>query len=72
MGLEGEGEPEHGLGDARGKRKRGPAPGNGPDRGLAKGEAGFLRRAEEAGVKVIKAPKGMSRARMNGSKWHAK
>lgn len=72
MGLEGEGEPAHGLGDARGKRKRGPAPGTGPDSGLAKGEAGFLRRAEEAGVKVIKAPKGMSRARMNGSKWHAK
>lgn len=57
------------------KRRRvgaGPGPGPAPEKGLVKGEAGFLRRAEEAGVKVVKAPRGMSRARMNASKWHPK
>ncbi|KAL3455119.1 hypothetical protein BJX64DRAFT_298058 [Aspergillus heterothallicus] len=50
----------------RNKRKRG------PDNGLTRGEAGFVRRAREGGVKVIKAPAGMSRGRVNGSKWHNK
>ncbi|KAL4808613.1 hypothetical protein BDV18DRAFT_88111 [Aspergillus unguis] len=71
VGLEDEQEHEQ---DDR-KRKRGgnaQRNGNGPEKGLAKGEAGFLRRAQEAGVKVIKAPKGMSRAKMNGSKWNPK
>jgi hypothetical protein len=48
------------------KRKRG------PESGLSRGEAGFVRRARECGVRVIKAPAGMSRGRVNGSKWHHK
>jgi hypothetical protein len=48
------------------KRKRG------PESGLSRGEAGFVRRARESGVRVIKAPAGMSRERVNGSKWHHK
>jgi hypothetical protein len=51
-----------------GKRKRG----MGFEEQFVKGEAGFLRRAQEAGVKVIKAPRGMSRSKANGSKWHIK
>lgn len=47
------------------KRKR-------PNQGLAKGEAGFLRGAETSGVKVIRAPKGMSRNKQNGSRLHPK
>lgn len=43
-----------------------------PNQGLAKGEAGFLRGAEVAGVKVIRAPKGMSRNKQNGSRLHPK
>ncbi|KAL4865021.1 hypothetical protein BDV12DRAFT_156853 [Aspergillus spectabilis] len=73
-------DPEEGKGEdgAGGKRKfangKGGNTGGGigtrPEAGLVKGEAGFLRRAQEAGVRVIKAPRGMSRAKMNGSKWH--
>ncbi|KAL2813910.1 hypothetical protein BJX63DRAFT_393559 [Aspergillus granulosus] len=40
--------------------------------GLSRGEAGFVRRAKDGGVRVIKAPAGMSRGRVNGSKWHQK
>ncbi|KAL4756466.1 zinc finger HIT domain-containing protein [Aspergillus foveolatus] len=62
--------------DGRKRKRAGPGAGNGIghgfERGLAKGEAGFLKRAAEAGVRVIKAPKGMSRAKMNGSRWHTK
>jgi hypothetical protein len=43
-----------------------------PNQGLAKGEAGFLRGAEAAGVKVLRAPKGMSRNKQNGSRMHPK
>ncbi|RDW61758.1 uncharacterized protein DSM5745_10430 [Aspergillus mulundensis] len=70
VGLDDQTEQETGA-----KRKRGgPAAqnGNGLERGLAKGEAGFLKRAADAGVKVIKAPRGMSRAKANGSRWHPK
>ncbi|KAL4800162.1 hypothetical protein BDV19DRAFT_353529 [Aspergillus venezuelensis] len=64
---------EDGNGDivqesGRGKRKRG-GQGHDQNQGLARGEAGFLRRAAECGVTVIKAPKGMSRAKANGSRW---
>ncbi|KAJ5782672.1 hypothetical protein N7457_004446 [Penicillium paradoxum] len=43
-----------------------------PNQGLAKGEAGFLRGAEASGVKVVRAPKGMSRNKQNGSRMHPK
>ncbi|KAL3481271.1 hypothetical protein BJX99DRAFT_253927 [Aspergillus californicus] len=49
------------------KRKR---QGPGKERSFVKGELGFLNRAKDAGVKVIQAPRGMTRARENGSKWH--
>ncbi|KAL4964955.1 zinc finger HIT domain-containing protein [Aspergillus stella-maris] len=63
------GEDGDGNGDGgRGKRKRG-GQGHGQNQGLARGEAGFLRKAMESGVTVVKAPKGMSRAKANGSKW---
>jgi hypothetical protein len=78
-GIVGLDEDELGQDDAMDGRKRkraGPGAGNGighgSERGLVKGEAGFLKRAAEAGVRVIKAPKGMSRAKMNGSRWHPK
>jgi hypothetical protein len=53
--------------EAGGKRKRGPEQGG---FGFVKGEAGFLRRAENAGVRVIRAPRGMSRNKANASRWH--
>ncbi|RLM00116.1 hypothetical protein CFD26_108211 [Aspergillus turcosus] len=40
--------------------------------GFVKGEAGFLRRAQSAGVRVIRAPRGMSRNKANASKWNPK
>lgn len=62
------------------KRKRGKGPGPGLDvgdgagggRGLAKGEAAFLRGAADAGVTVVRAPKGMSREKGNSSRWFPK
>ncbi|KAF4154373.1 hypothetical protein CNMCM8927_009364 [Aspergillus lentulus] len=63
---------EHELGqdgpdaDAGRKRKR-------PEQGgFVKGEAGFLRGAQNAGVRVIRAPRGMSRNKANASKWNPK
>lgn len=56
------------------KRKRGTGAGI-PDAaggGLEKGEAALLRRAADAGVTVIKAPKGMSRRKGNSSRWFSK
>ena len=47
------------------KRKR-------PNTGLVKGEAGFLRGAENAGVTVVRAPRGMTRNKQNISKWNPK
>ncbi|EPS32677.1 hypothetical protein PDE_07637 [Penicillium oxalicum 114-2] len=47
------------------KRKR-------PAQGLVKGEAGFLRGAEAGAVKVLRAPRGMSRNTQNTSRWHPK
>lgn len=41
-----------------------------PNQGLAKGEAAFLRGTETAAVKVLRAPKGMSRNKQNGSRLH--
>ncbi|KAJ5098254.1 Zinc finger HIT-type [Penicillium argentinense] len=43
-----------------------------PGQGLVKGEAGFLRGAEAGGVRVVRAPRGMSRNKSNGSRWHPK
>ncbi|KAF4237741.1 hypothetical protein CNMCM6805_006798 [Aspergillus fumigatiaffinis] len=40
--------------------------------GFVKGEAGFLRGAQNAGVRVIRAPRGMSRNKANASKWNPK
>ncbi|KAL4925670.1 uncharacterized protein BDV17DRAFT_283801 [Aspergillus undulatus] len=75
VGLDGEADVsgsgmEGGRGKGKGKRKRGP--GFGFENGLVKGEVGFLRRAQEAGVKVIKAPRGMSREKANESRWFPK
>lgn len=53
-------EPEAGK-----KRKR-------PHGGLVKGEAGFLRGIENAGVRVVRAPRGMTRDKQNTSKWNPK
>ncbi|OJD22701.1 hypothetical protein ACJ73_05948 [Blastomyces percursus] len=39
---------------------------------LKKGEAGLLRGVEIAGVKVVRAPRGMSREKQNMSHWHKK
>ncbi|KAL1969662.1 hypothetical protein VTN77DRAFT_8215 [Rasamsonia byssochlamydoides] len=46
------------------KRKRPPE--------MVKGEAGFLRGAEAAGVKLERAPRGMTRNKQNASRWHQK
>ncbi|KAJ5945654.1 hypothetical protein N7454_002493 [Penicillium verhagenii] len=43
-----------------------------PQQGLVKGEAGFLRRAEAGAVTVIRAPRGMTRNKLNNSRWHPK
>ncbi|RAH65425.1 zinc finger HIT domain-containing protein [Aspergillus aculeatinus CBS 121060] len=40
--------------------------------GPARRESGFLREVRNAGVKVIRAPRGMSRNKENGSRWFAK
>ncbi|EAW17383.1 zinc finger HIT domain-containing protein [Aspergillus fischeri NRRL 181] len=63
---------EHELGqdgpDAEAGRKR-----KRPEQGgFVKGEAGFLRGAQTAGVRVIRAPKGLSRNKANASKWNPK
>ncbi|PTU23562.1 hypothetical protein P175DRAFT_0416591, partial [Aspergillus ochraceoroseus IBT 24754] len=66
VGLEHEQDQLGGGGDAlKGKRKRGALD-------MVKGEVAFLKRAETAGVRVIKAPRGMSRNKVNSSKWHAR
>ncbi|KAB8234432.1 zinc finger HIT domain-containing protein [Aspergillus alliaceus] len=45
----------------------------GPAKGVfARGEVGFMRGAEQSGVTVLRAPRGMSRNKENGSKWLAK
>ncbi|KAL4914868.1 hypothetical protein BDW62DRAFT_213157 [Aspergillus aurantiobrunneus] len=72
VGLDSDENDNEDVNEGGRKRKRGPGSGPVPERGIVKGEAGFLRRAQDAGVKVIKAPRGMSRAKMNGSKWHSK
>ncbi|KAL4898903.1 hypothetical protein BDW74DRAFT_120796 [Aspergillus multicolor] len=75
VGLD-EGELQRETGGKR--KRRGPnaqaqnGNGNGFEKGLPKGEVGFLKRAADAGVKVVKAPRGMSRAKANGSRWHPK
>jgi hypothetical protein len=43
-----------------------------PGQGLVKGEAGFLRGAEAGAVKVVRAPRGMTRNKQNNSRWHPK
>ncbi|OJZ84661.1 hypothetical protein ASPFODRAFT_138364 [Aspergillus luchuensis CBS 106.47] len=53
-------------GGAGGKRKRG---GDTAGGGGTRAEMEFLRRAEERGVRVVRAPKGMSRNKGNGSRW---
>ncbi|OJJ51112.1 hypothetical protein ASPZODRAFT_127125 [Penicilliopsis zonata CBS 506.65] len=57
---------DHAEGTIGGKRKRTNEP------RLAKGEVPFLRGAESAGVTVVRAPKGMSRSKMNASRWFTK
>ncbi|GIJ99696.1 hypothetical protein Aspvir_003698 [Aspergillus viridinutans] len=61
---------EHELGqdgpDAEAGRKR-----KRPEQGgFVKGEPAFLRGAQNAGVRVIRAPRGMSRNKANASKWN--
>ncbi|OAX77996.1 hypothetical protein ACJ72_07698, partial [Emergomyces africanus] len=46
------------------RKKTGPA--------VKKGEVGLLSGIERAGVRVVRAPKGMSRGRQNMSYWHKK
>jgi hypothetical protein len=53
-----------GKGAANRKRKR--------PQDLVKGEAGFLRGAETAGVKLLRAPRGLTRNTQNSSRWHPK
>ncbi|KAL1886628.1 hypothetical protein Plec18167_000560 [Paecilomyces lecythidis] len=60
LALNGDEEGEVGAGK---KRKR---------ETLVKGEAGFLRGAEASGVRVVRAPRGMSRNKENTSRWHPK
>ncbi|EAW13253.1 zinc finger HIT domain-containing protein [Aspergillus clavatus NRRL 1] len=55
------------VGDEAGRKRKRPAEG-----GLVKGETGFLRGAQNAGVQVIRAPRGMSRNKANASRWHPK
>ncbi|PGH34573.1 hypothetical protein GX50_02556 [[Emmonsia] crescens] len=72
-GIELTREDGHGVGDGAGdgdggrrqqwKRKTEP---------VKKGEVGLLRGIESAGVRVVRAPKGMSRGRQNMSYWHKK
>lgn len=54
----------------RRKRKRGNH--DGPGLGLVKGEAGFLRGAQDGEVNVVRAPRGMTRNKQNTSRWHPK
>ncbi|PKY00065.1 hypothetical protein P168DRAFT_276491 [Aspergillus campestris IBT 28561] len=65
VGLDGEGEGVEGGGVKR--RRVG-------DHAfaLAKGEGAFLNNAKNAGVVVIRAPKGLSRRRENASKWNTR
>lgn len=63
------------AGDATVEQVQNPAAGQKrkhPGQGLVKGEAGFLRGAEAGGVRVVRAPRGMSRNKDNGSRWHPK
>ncbi|KLJ13708.1 hypothetical protein EMPG_11367 [Blastomyces silverae] len=50
------------------KRQRGKK----PTEPVKKGEVGLLRGVEIAGVKMVRAPKGMSREQQNMSHWHKK
>ncbi|KAE8419708.1 hypothetical protein BDV36DRAFT_130894 [Aspergillus pseudocaelatus] len=64
VGLDG--DEESGGGSETGRKRRRVEGGSG---GFVKGEFGFLRGAEEAGVTVLRAPRGMSRNKANASKW---
>lgn len=80
VGLDGEGEGEgEGVEGGDVKRRRvgdhtfGGGSGSGSGRvALAKGESAFLNNAKNAGVIVIRAPKGLSRRRENTSKWNTR
>lgn len=54
------------------KRKRDGGKGEEGNKKLARGELAFLRAAQEAGVKVERAPRGMSRNKENKSRVHPK
>lgn len=69
MGSEGvgageAGESGAGAGPGRKRKLQG--------QGLVKGEAGFLRGAEAGAVRVVRAPRGMSRNKENTSRRHPK
>ncbi|KAE8378136.1 hypothetical protein BDV26DRAFT_197396 [Aspergillus bertholletiae] len=66
VGLDGD---DDNVGGEPGKKRRRVEGGSG---GFVKGEFGFLRGTEEAGVTVLRAPRGMSRNKANASRWHAK
>ncbi|KAB8276195.1 hypothetical protein BDV30DRAFT_246879 [Aspergillus minisclerotigenes] len=68
VGLDGD-EESAGVGSEKGRKRRRVEGGSG---GFVKGEFGFLRGAEEAGVTVLRAPRGMSRNKANASKWMPK
>ncbi|KAE8160979.1 hypothetical protein BDV40DRAFT_313444 [Aspergillus tamarii] len=65
VGLDGD-EESGGGGNETGRKRKRVGGGSG---GFVKGEFGFLRGAEEAGVTVLRAPRGMSRNKANASKW---
>ena len=66
VGLDG--DEESGRAETGRKRRRV----EGGSGGFVRGEFGFLRGAEEAGVTVLRAPRGMSRNKANASKWMPK
>ncbi|KAJ5587169.1 uncharacterized protein N7459_002934 [Penicillium hispanicum] len=61
-----EGDSTQALGTGAGRKRKY------PQQGLVKGEAGFLRGAEASGVRVFRAPRGMTRNKLNASRWHPK
>ncbi|OGM48746.1 HIT finger domain protein [Aspergillus bombycis] len=66
VGLDG--DEESGTAETGRKRRRV----EGGSGGFVRGEFGFLRGAEDAGVTVLRAPRGMSRNKANSSKWMPK
>ncbi|KAE8356796.1 hypothetical protein BDV28DRAFT_65634 [Aspergillus coremiiformis] len=69
VGLDGDGDVTTGTEREHGRKRRRVDGGRGA---FVRGEVGFLRGVEEAGVTVLRAPRGMSRNKANASRWLAK